>query len=183
MKGVRAVRATLCVAGLSTILASCGSHPSSQQSRPVAEVPVAPPAPAIAQINRGIGPGETLWHVRSALNVAALSCRGKTYDAIATNYNRMLTLHRDALASAHADEEAAYRARYGANWARRQDTHLTQVYNFFANPTGAKPFCATALLVGAHVNQLDDAGLKAWSNGALVELERPFVTAGAYARR
>lgn len=135
-------------------------------------------ARAMAPINRDIGAGETLWHVRSALNVAALSCRERIHGQLTSNYNQMLKLHRVPLAAAYADEEAHYRTLYGKNWQSKQDSHLTQLYNFFASPVGARQFCATAMTVSMRINDMDAGQLRQYSGSALAALEYPLINGG-----
>jgi hypothetical protein len=124
-----------------------------------------------APVNRASG--ETIWHMRSALNVAALSCRSGPYRQIASNYNQMLRRHRAVLAEAYAQEQAVFRARYGKDWQRRQDSHLTSLYNGFANLATQRPFCATAMTISARVNDMDAAQFRDYSRTALAQLERP----------
>jgi hypothetical protein len=111
--------------------------------------------------------------MRSALNVAALSCRRGPYRQIASNYNQMLRRHRAVLAEAYAQEQAVFRARYGKDWQRRQDSHLTSLYNGFSNLATQRPFCATALTISARVNDMDAAQFRDYSRTALAQLEWP----------
>jgi len=191
MGRLRSVRIALGI-GLAATLAGCASEGSSHTARherlpvpqPLQRAAEPPEATiAVAAINRGIGPGETIWHMRSALNVAALSCRDKSQNQIATNYNQMLQRHRAILANAYTEEQAQFRTKYGSDWQRRQDRHATSVYNFFANPIAARQFCEAAMVISARVNDLDATQFKEYSRTALAQLERPIVNARSLAQR
>lgn len=116
--------------------------------------------------NRDLAPAATLWHLRVALNVAALGCRGSEGQAITAGYNAMLARDTAELARANAATIAAEggQAAY--------DEAMTRLYNYFAQP-GAKPaFCATAATV---TNDIAAAGsLGAAAGPALAALDRPF---------
>lgn len=174
--------------GFAGILGGCAADRTAQGPRPAALPPHRSPGPAegggaVAAINRGIGPREAIWHMRVALNVAALSCRDKSHRALASHYNQMLRTHRAVLADAYAGEEARFRDKYGGSWQQKQDSHLTSLYNFFANPAGARQFCATAMTVSTRVNGMDAAQLRDYSRDALAELEQPIMRGGKMARR
>ena len=172
---LRGARLALAVGGL-VALAGCASDRSYRVARPApapAYRPIAPVAPPAVAVDRGMKPGEALWHMRSALNVAALSCRDRNHRQIAANYNAMLRRHRAALAEAYAEEQAIFRARYGKDWQQRQDRHLTSLYNGFALLATKGSFCATALAISARVNDLDATQFRAYSGAALSQLEHP----------
>jgi len=124
--------------------------------------------------NRDLGPREALWHVRMALNVAALSCRNpETHDAL-VNYNRMLTAHSALLTATNDAIDADYRRRFGAQAVAMRDSHNTRTYNFFALPPVQPAFCRAALGVGAEAVAMDATQLVAFAPTALARLERPF---------
>lgn len=167
-------RAALAVAILAALSACAAERPRRIAQSPIPTYrPVTPPAPPSMATDRGMKSGETLWHLRSALNVAALSCRDRNHRQIATNYNQMLRRHRATLAEAYADEQAIFRARYGKDWQRRQDSHLTALYNSYALLATNRPFCATAMAISARVNGLDAVQFKDYSRTALAQLEHP----------
>jgi len=116
--------------------------------------------------NAHLGPAATVWHVRVALNVAALGCRGPEGQAITAGYNAMLTRDKAALARANAGTITAEggQAAY--------DEAMTQLYNYFAQPAAKTAFCAAAAEV---TQQLAAAGsLEAAAQPALAALDRPF---------
>lgn len=178
-------RHSLAIVGTIALLSACASERSDMSSNrpawsPAPAIPREPeperaPEHAVASINRDLGPGETLWHVRAALNVASLSCTGPERSAIIANYNTILKHHREMLAQAYAAEQAAYRTRYGANWQRMNDTHLTRLYNFFAGPMAQNQFCRVAFAISGEVRDMAPTRLEAFAPGALARLERPFI--------
>jgi cell division septation protein DedD len=124
--------------------------------------------------NRDLGPREALWHVRMALNVAALSCRNPETQAALQNYNRMLTTHNALLSATNAAIDADYRRRFGAQAMAMRDAHNTRTYNFFALPPVQPAFCRAAMGVGAEAVAMDATQLVAFAPTALARLERPF---------
>jgi cell division septation protein DedD len=124
--------------------------------------------------NRDLGPREALWHVRMALNVAALSCRNPDTQAALANYNRMLSTHNALLAATNDAIDADYRRRFGAQAVATRDSHNTRTYNFFALPPVQPAFCRAAVGVGAEAVAMDASQLVAFAPTALARLERPF---------
>lgn len=116
--------------------------------------------------NRNLGPAATLWHLRVALNVAALGCRGPEGQAITAGYNAMLARDTAELARANAATIAAEggQAAY--------DEAMTRLYNYFAQPGAKAAFCAAAAAV---TNDIAGVGsLGAAAGPALAALDRPF---------
>ena len=167
------------------LLSGCASNPV----KPVAVRPPVPTPPSVAAtrpaatINANLSGNEAVWHMRSALNVAALSCRTRKMLGVAPAYNRMLVRHKTALAAANAAEVAPFRARYGAKWAGPYDTHATRLYNFFAMPAGQAQFCISATQVLAKTNAIAPDALVDYAPKALAQLEAPFLTRQSVARR
>jgi len=179
---------TLTVLLGTALLAACAS--GGQKPAPVrsAVAPPPSPAPAVASrpsapINANLSPSEALWHLRSALNVAALSCRTAKTSGVAPAYNRMLGRHKAALATANAAEMAPFRARYGAKWSGAYDVHATRLYNFFAMPTAQVQFCTAAGQVLAKANSMTPEAIVGYAPVALAQLEAPFLRRSNYARR
>ncbi|RYD45914.1 MAG: hypothetical protein EOP60_19900, partial [Sphingomonadales bacterium] len=55
---------------------------------------------SFATPNHGLAGAAAIWHLRSALNVAVLTCTAAP--ALAAGYNQLLSMHRAELARAHA---------------------------------------------------------------------------------
>ena len=153
--------------------------PTASQTLPPAIVPSRPSA----SINVNLSEQESLWHLRSALNVAALSCRTGKGAGVASSYNRMLSRHKVALAAANAAEIAPFRARYGAKWSGAYDTHATRLYNFFAMPTAQNQFCLAALQVLGKANAMTPDAIASYAPAGLAQIEAPFLRRSNYARR
>lgn len=133
--------------------------------------------------NHSLTDQQAIWHMRMALNVAALSCRD-TADSARLNYNQMLKTHKAVLASANSAVDAEYKARLGKDggFAAREATN-TKVYNFFALPPVQANFCQRAIAVGAGVNATATANMAAYARQALASMEQPFLDFyDAYAR-
>lgn len=164
------------------MLATAPAAAQFREAAPVAPVGSAPnqAIPArdtmgrYATPNRDLGRDETSWHLRAALNVAALGCRDAAEAATVAAYNRLLRDQREPLAAADTAVKALYRARHGAEWEDAHDRQMTRVYNFFAQPTGHDAFCQSArevLARAATVNAIQFADFAAES---LPLLEAPF---------
>ncbi|ARS26518.1 sporulation domain-containing protein [Sphingomonas sp. KC8] len=152
--------------------------PSQPASRPV------PPAGAASNltlpdgdgqggfrtINDGLGRDEAVWHLRSALNVAALSCVGTGSAALVANYNALLGQKKAVFAAGYAAENARHRA--GGNAAL--DGHMTKLYNYFAQPPAQAAFCAVARDVANEARSVAAAAFPTFAVEALARLDRPF---------
>ena len=187
---VRFVRTSLSTAVAALVLAGCAAR---RVEAPVA-IAIAPPAPPAKPpglpdridvppvgadgeyltLNHGLLPPDAVWHVRSALNVAALGCRGEQETAIIAAYNAMLRAQRAPLADALRAVQARYKAERGTGWQEQQDTHMTRVYNFFAQPPAQQRFCAVAAAVATEADAVPPADFTAFAVVALVRLEAPF---------
>jgi len=171
------------------LVAGCASGvQKSATVRPSPALPSPSPPPIVASrpsaaINVNLSANEALWHMRSALNVAALSCRTGKTSGVAPAYNRMLVRHKAVLAAANAAEIAPFRARYGAKWSNAYDVHATKLYNFFAMPTAQLQFCAAAGQVLAKANAMAPDAITGYAPLALAQLEAPFLHRSSYARR
>ncbi|WP_375398580.1 hypothetical protein [uncultured Sphingomonas sp.] len=124
--------------------------------------------------NRGLSPAEATWHLRAALNVAALNCRDADEGLTVANYNRLLAANRVALAAATDAVDTRYRASFGAAWVDARETAMTRVYNFFAQPPAHDAFCVAAKQVLTEAQSVEPADLAAFAVARLADLERPF---------
>ena len=129
---------------------------------------------AYLTINHGLDAAETVWHVRSALNVAALACRGPQEAGIVAAYNALLKAQKAPLAKALKATEARYKAEQGKAWQTEHDRHMTRVYNFFAQPAAQPGFCAAATDALAEAGTTAPADFPAFAAAALPRLEAPF---------
>ena len=123
--------------------------------------------------NRHLSSAASVWHLRAALNVAALACRGSEQAAIVAGYNALLTREKAPLAAAEASYAAEFKAA-GDDWRDSYDDGMTRLYNFFSQDPARDGFCAAAASTLADAAYVDDAGLPAFAAGRLAVLEKPF---------
>jgi hypothetical protein len=121
--------------------------------------------------NRGLSGEETTWHLRVALNVAALGCRG----ALVDGYNALLTTHKVALAATAEAVTMRYKARFGQGWQAQQDDAMTRLYNFWALPPAQVAFCAAASGVLAEATTVAPDALPGFAAAALPRIEAPLI--------
>jgi hypothetical protein len=176
------------------LLAGCALRP-----QPVALAPVVPPPPVVAIAmptppegaapnlvlpprdaagwatpNRGLSPAAAAWHLRAALNVAALGCRDAQEAETIAHYNALLATKRTVLAEADAAVRTDYRARFAAGWQDAHDDAMTRLYNFFALPPVQAAFCTEARVVLAEAVLASPDAFVASAPFALARLEAPF---------
>ena len=168
------------VVALVLVLAGCGGKRDAivLTSTPAPVVAPAPPPPAISPINRALSPAATVWHLRVALNVAALACRGPQELTIVADYNAMLAGQKAALATIQATLSSEYRAR-GGDWQDGYDDAMTRLYNFFSQAQARDAFCAAAAQVLADTRTLAPDALGGFAGERLALLDRPFAEAFA----
>lgn len=135
------------------------------------EPPAADGAGGYLTPNRGLSGEETTWHLRVALNVAALGCRG----ALVDGYNALLAAHKAALAATADAVTMRYKARFGQGWQAQHDDAMTRLYNFWALPPAQGAFCAAAQAVLAEVATLAPDALPGFAITALPRIEAPLV--------
>ena len=187
----------LFAATAATLIAGCSSKPKTIAVappivRPTLPAPVAMPQPpmgAAANLvlparsldgrwstpNSALSSAAAVWHLRSALNVAALGCRDADEPQTVANYNALLASKKSALASADTALRADYRTRFGSNWQDAHDDAMTKVYNFFAQPPVHAAFCAEAKAVLREMALVPADGFVAAAPGALARIEAPFL--------
>lgn len=130
---------------------------------------------AYATPNRELSAEQTRWHVRAALNVAALGCRDAAEAETVAAYNRMITRLSVPLADADARVKAQFQARFGAAWESEHDRAMTRLYNFFAQPPAHSGFCDTARAVLAEIDAAEPEHFADFAPAALARLEAPFI--------
>lgn len=157
--------------GLALVLAGCATHRA-----PVAEATKAPPAPPIVDkadipLSAKAATLSQIWHMRVALNVAALACRGPGSSALVAGYNRMLH-KRDALLA--MAQEAAYADYGGRSKSNGYDSAMTRLYNHYAQPFAQADFCTTAQRVQRAEEKIAEASYRQFVAAALDDLDAPF---------
>ena len=129
--------------------------------------------PAISPINRGLSPAATVWHMRVALNVAALACRGPRGDQIVNGYRTLLTTHKAVLSSVEDTLAGQYRAM-GGDWQDRYDDAMTRLYNFFSQAPARDAFCTAAAATLTEAERLSPNELQSFAAAVLPTLDAPF---------
>ncbi len=125
-------------------------------------------------VNSGIGELETLWHLRSALNVAALNCVQPKHYQLANDYNTFLSTHKRTLSKANRAIESKFRKENGSNYRRVRDTHSTRVYNFFSLPPVKNEFCDVALTVARQLTVTPKDSVTTYAYTGLTQIESVF---------
>lgn len=185
-------RLTLAMA-MVAVLAACQPPPPPPPAAPpppVAYTPRAPTTPFGAStttivptlradglrqtINRDLGPLETVWHVRAALNVAALSCTAPQYGRIIDDYNVFIKKNRKFLRNANNAIKAKFRREIGAGSKAAHDRHQTSLYNFWSFSPLRRPFCDQAVEISQRAVLTETGDLKSFAAAALTQLEKPF---------
>jgi hypothetical protein len=128
-------------------------------------------------INSNLDEDGTLWHFRSAWNVAALNCMDATEGPILEGYGSFLKKYRRALSAANTAIDQRFRREYGSRTeaVKAREAYMTQVYNYFALPPARAEFCNAALQVANEflLAQPDDP--KAFAAAALPRYEAAFL--------
>lgn len=123
--------------------------------------------------NRGLSADGAVWHLRAALNVAALACRGPESAQVVADYNTLLTAQKASLATAQTRLAAEYKVG-GGDWQDRYDDAMTRLYNFFSQVPAHAAFCNAAAATLTDVQSVASADLPTFAAGRLAVLEKPF---------
>lgn len=133
--------------------------------------------------NVDLGPEQALWHLRIALNVAALSCRGPDEAILVANYTRFLDTNRAAITRAERWVIADQARLTGTNGVPARDALSTRLYNYFAQPPVKTEFCSRATAIMAFAAAEPTATMMTFATARLPEIDQPFVDFyNAYAR-
>ncbi|WP_375381666.1 hypothetical protein [uncultured Sphingomonas sp.] len=171
----RALRVVPLLAALA--LGACAHHKVAFVDAPPAVAMVdAAPLPVIvapSQINANLSSAATVWHLRAALNVAALGCRAGGEAALAAQYNALIAAQKTALTAAESGLSTEFRAG-GGKWQDRYDHAMTRLYNFFATAQAHDRFCAAAVRVMADAQGLAPGALPGFAARQLPVLDAAF---------
>ncbi len=191
IQGTKKLRLLVAAAAIS-VLAACQTAPAPVIA-PVAQPQYTPRAPTTPfgasintivpmmradglrqTINRDLGPLETLWHVRAALNVAALSCTAPQYARLVDDYNAFIRNNAKYLRNANSAIISKYRREQGSGYKQAHDRHQTSLYNFWSFSPLRRPFCDQAVQVSQRAIVTKEDEMEAFGASALAELEKPF---------
>jgi hypothetical protein len=115
-----------------------------------------------------------VWHLRNALNVAALGC-DQAGGGIVEPYNAWIKTHAAVIDRYYQAYIREWQAPGWWDWQRVYDDNQTRIYNFYAQPAMRAAFCAVARVEIAQVSKVADDDLPAFARAALLRLDRPFV--------
>lgn len=183
------MRFPIAISLLTTVLvAACSSGPAAPPAvappppPPPLAVPMMPTPPASASanfvlpakradgsfvtINQGLSKAATVWHMRSAFNVAVLGCPDAA--TLSPRYNQFLKTHATPLKRAYSTMTAEYKGR-------NLDQALTRVYNYFAQPPAQQGFCAAMAVMLDQALTTKSADLEAFAVTGLEALDAPFI--------
>ena len=184
--------AVFVIATAAATLSGCATR---QPPRPVAQAPsappmaVLPPAGAAANLviptrradgsyptpNQQLSAAAAVWHLRVALNVAALSCRGTSESLLVSGYNQLIRLRSATLATAERTLIAEYRGDGPVSDRSAYDAAMTRLYNYFAQPPVQASFCAAAAPLVAEATVVPAAAFDAFAVRAIGQLDQPFI--------
>jgi len=127
-------------------------------------------------LNSNLDDNATLWHFRSAWNVAALNCLSADQAAILQGYSAFLRKYSRSLAAANAALDQRFVRENGSRvrGIRAREAYMTQVYNYFALPPANEDFCNTALGIANDFLAAPPADARALSGPGLQRFEAVF---------
>lgn len=178
--------------GLALAMAGCATPPVAvQPPPPVVAVTPRPPAmpaggyvgmkiPAMLEDGKYFTPNlnntdaAAVWHLRNALNVAALGCDLEG-GGVVDGYNAWLRTHGAAIDRYYQTYIREWQEPGWSDWQRVYDDDQTRIYNFYAQPAMRAGFCAAARAEIAQVGQITDDQLPTFAHASLLRLDRPFV--------
>ena len=141
--------------------------------RPGMVIPIRMADGSYATPNRALTEAATMWHLRTALNVAALACRDSDEAQTTAAYNAMLTARKAMLARAETSLSAEFKAR-GGDWRDSYDDAMTRLYNYWSQDFAHAGFCAAAKQALAAAPSVPEAEFAGFATAQLVLLDRPF---------
>lgn len=126
-------------------------------------------------VNYGISTSQAVWNLRSAYNVAALTCIEPQFAPILDGYKRFLKVYAKSLDNANKEIDASFKSQFpGRAGIVARESYQTQVYNFFSLPPVDSGFCKAAMEVSTELATVDATQFEAYSFGGLAKLEAPF---------
>lgn len=122
--------------------------------------------------NEGLSRAGQIWHLRVALNVAALGCPGAASPLLVSSYNQMIRKRGALLATTERALIAEYPGSDGGRAA--YDGAMTRLYNYFAQPPAQAGFCAAAAQIAREIDLVPGEILADYAAGAVARLDAPF---------
>ena len=125
-------------------------------------------------VNYNLSTAQTVWNVRSALNVAALNCQEPEYANVLPAYSSFLTNNKRELNAINQQVRKEFKDRYGSEGLDAQDTYMTQVYNYFALPPTQDEFCRVSSQIAAEMLLMAPSDLESFATRSLQSIEAVF---------
>ena len=135
--------------------------------------PPPPPAPSAEPVPPELvnaSRGEDLWHLRSALNVAALICDNKVYTSLIPNYNRLLSVHKALLTAAVQTELDQFKLVDKKKWQALYDSHMTKIYNQYSLTQKRAKYCEKATQIAGIAGDLTAEDLSGQAKAMIFRL-------------
>jgi hypothetical protein len=141
------------------------------------EIPPVGPNGVRITLNSNLDSEQTIWHLRSAWNVAALNCLGEPYQPILDGYKWFLKKYKKGLTAANAAIDKRYRSQNSSSLVgiKARQAEMTQLYNYFANPAVLPDMCQAAMAVAADAAQSPDQDLKVFAAANLPKFEATYL--------
>jgi hypothetical protein len=136
--------------------------------------PLAPDGTRLT-INYGVSGGQALWNLRSAYNVAALSCQKPVHQPITADYAAFLKSNKKLLATVYKDLDKQFKKEHGAAFVQKREVFQTQVYNYFSLPPVLPALCDAMLAAGPQLRAVPSKELEARATLELAGLEKIYV--------
>ncbi len=125
-------------------------------------------------LNSGATGERAFWHVRVALNVAAIGCRGERELEMIDAYNRFVRAHNRTMTAAERKVIADLRTETRTNGIAARDALSTSLFNYFAQPPAQREFCAVAVDLAQQAASAPASELIPSSRDWLDRLDKPF---------
>lgn len=125
-------------------------------------------------VNAYLSSAQTIWNLRSALNVAALNCQDLKHTGMVENYGAFLKRNDRQLSTTNRTLTAEFKDKYGKTYRDEQDTYMTQVYNYFALPPAMDNFCDVSFAVGQESLLVEPKDLESFAARSLPRIESVF---------
>lgn len=119
-----------------------------------------------------------VWHMRSALNVAALQCDFEPTLLTVSNYNAMLAHHKAELASAFDGVSAYFKRTRGKSWQKELDQYGTRIYSAYSTVQAQRGFCQTMGSVGRDAIFAERGTLHQLAQRRMGEVRKSLVLSG-----
>lgn len=129
-------------------------------------------------VNSNLDEDSTLWHFRSAWNVAALNCMDPAHAGILEGYGAFLKKYAKVLSATNTAIDQRFRREHGSrnDAVKAREAYMTQVYNYFALPPARADFCNVAVQIASEFQASPPDDPKTFAMSSLPRYEAVFQT-------